>query len=289
MAECTLCPRGCKSGAFCKKGDNIRIANYSLHKWEEPCISGANGAGTVFFSGCNLSCVYCQNHKISHKNFGKDISTDELKDIYNELIEMGAHNIELVTPTHYMDKILLSLTPKLPVPVIYNCSGYESVSALRELEGYVDIYMPDMKYAFPSLAKTLSRAEDYPEINLAAIEEMYRQVGDAQLSEDGLLKKGVIVRHLILPSQMLNTKAVIKKFAEISSGRKMLFSLMAQYTPISELDLSSFPDLQRPITKREYDSAINYLSSFPEIEGYTQQMSSSSEGFIPDFCLGDYK
>lgn len=289
MAECTLCPRGCKSGAFCKKSDSIRIANYSLHKWEEPCISGTNGAGTIFFSGCNLSCVYCQNHKISHKNFGKDISVDELRGIYDELIQKGAHNIELVTPTHYMDKILLSLTPKLPVPVIYNCSGYESVSALKKLEGYVDIYMPDMKYAFADLAKTLSRAEDYPQKNLLAIEEMYRQVGDVQFDGHGLLKKGVIVRHLILPSQMLNTKAVIKKFAEISKGKKMLFSLMAQYTPIIDLDLSDFPTLQRPITKREYDSAINFLSSFPEIEGYTQQMSSSSEGFIPDFSLGDYK
>jgi len=278
-----LCPRGCLSAPFCKKGKQIKIAAATLHAWEEPCISGKNGAGTVFFSGCNLSCVYCQNHKISHKNLGKTISSDELREIFDDLISQGAHNIELVTPTHYLDKILPALSNKLPVPVIYNCSGYESVEALKQLEGYVDVYMPDMKYAFSSLSKKYSHVSDYFEKNLLAIEEMYRQVGDCEYDDNGMLKKGVIVRHLILPGELVNTKAVIKTFAELSSGRKMLFSLMAQYTPIAELNLDKFENLNRPITEREYKSAVEYLSQFENIEGFTQELSSTGEGFIPNF------
>ena len=287
MAGCNLCPRECASTPFCKKGEKIKIAAALLHKWEEPCISGTNGAGTVFFSGCCLTCVYCQNHKISHQNFGKNVSSAELREIFEDLISKGAHNIELVTPTHYMDKILPALTPKLPVPVVYNCSGYESIEALKRLEGYVDIYMPDMKYAFSSLSKKYSRAPDYPEKNLLAIEEMYRQVGDCEFGEGGLLKKGVIVRHLILPSELVNTKAIIKSYVSLSKGRKMLFSLMAQYTPVSELDLGSFENLKRPITAHEYKSAVDYLSQFENIEGFTQELCSSGEGFIPSFNLCD--
>lgn len=283
MAGCNLCPRGCVSAPFCKKGEQIKIAAAMLHTWEEPCISGKNGAGTVFFSGCNLSCVYCQNHKISHKNLGKTVSESELREIFNDLISQGAHNIELVTPTHYMDKILPALSPKLPVPVIYNCSGYESVEALKMLEGRVDIYMPDMKYAFSSLSKKYSHVYDYFEKNLLAIEEMYRQVGDCEYDENGMLKKGVIVRHLILPGELVNTKAVIKTFAELSSGRKMLFSLMAQYTPVSELNLDKFENLKRPITEREYKSAVEYLSQFENIKGFTQELTSTGEEYIPSF------
>lgn len=287
MAGCNLCPRGCASTPFCKKGEQIKIAAAQLHFWEEPCISGKNGAGTVFFSGCNLSCVYCQNHKISHKNFGKSVSARELREIFEDLISKGAHNIELVTPTHYMDKILPALTPKLPVPVVYNCSGYESVEALKKLDGNIDIYMPDMKYAFSSLSKKYSHAPDYPTKNLLAIEEMYRQVGDCEYDESGMLKKGVVVRHLILPDELVNTKAVIKKFAELTRGRKMLFSLMAQYTPVAELNLDKFENLKRPITEREYKSAVEYLSHFEDIEGYTQELTSVGEGFIPSFNLCD--
>ena len=287
MAGCNLCPRGCVSAPFCKKSADITLAAACLHAWEEPCISGERGAGTVFFSGCNLSCVYCQNHKISHTGLGKSVTAEGLREIFEDLISKGAHNIELVTPTHYMDKILPALTPKLAVPVVYNCSGYEEVSALKRLEGQVDIYMPDMKYAFDSLSKKYSRAPDYPEKNLAAIEEMYRQVGDCEFDENGLLKKGVIVRHLILPGEIVNTKAVIRAFAEISRGRKMLFSLMAQYTPMSELNLDGFENLKRPITEREYKSAVAYLSQFEHIEGYTQEHSSVGECFVPSFNLLD--
>lgn len=283
MAGCNLCPRGCVSAPFCKKGEQIKIAAAMLHTWEEPCISGKNGAGTVFFSGCNLSCVYCQNHKISHKNLGKTVSESELRKIFNDLISQGAHNIELVTPTHYMDKVLPALSPKLPVPVIYNCSGYESVEALKQLEGRVDIYMPDMKYAFSSLSKKYSHVYDYFEKNLLAIEEMYRQVGDCEYDENGMLKKGVIVRHLILPGELVNTKSVIKNFAELSKGRKMLFSLMAQYTPVSELNLDKFENLKRPITEREYKSAVEYLSQFENIKGFTQELTSTGEEYIPSF------
>lgn len=287
MAGCNLCPRGCVSTPFCKKSADIKVAAACLHAWEEPCISGERGAGTVFFSGCNLSCVYCQNYKISHTNLGKSVTSNELREIFEDLISKGAHNIELVTPTHYMDKILPALTPKLAVPVVYNCSGYESVSALKMLEGHIDIYMPDMKYAFDSLSKKYSRAPDYREKNLAAIEEMYRQVGDCEFDENGLLKKGVIVRHLILPGELVNTKAVIHKFAEISKGRKILFSLMAQYTPMAELNLDEFENLKRPLTEREYKSAVEYLSQFENIEGYTQELSSAGECFVPSFNLCD--
>ncbi len=254
-----------------------------MHKWEEPCISGENGCGAVFFSGCNLSCVYCQNNLISHQNFGRDISVSELREIFEHLISQGAECISLITATHYIDKILPALTPKLPIPIVYNCSGYEDVNALRALEGHIDVYMPDMKYAFSQLSQSLSHAKNYPQKNLLAIEEMYRQVGDCEFSQRGILRKGVLVRHLILPDEALNTKAVIKRFAELSHGRKMLFSLMSQYTPIESEALSSFPQLQRKITEREYLSALKYLERFPDIEGYVQDRESASNEYVPSF------
>lgn len=287
--SCNLCPRACAGVPFCKKGGEIRIASAFLHRWEEPCISGENGCGTVFFSGCNLACVYCQNHKISHLNFGRDISALELRKIFEDLVSKGAECISLVTATHYIDKILPALKEKLPIPIVYNCSGFESVDTLRSLEGYIDVYMPDMKYAFSSLSRALSSAASYPEINLAAIEEMYRQVGDCEYNERGILKKGVLVRHLMLPGEALNTKAVIKRFADISKGRKMLFSLMAQYTPMQSTDFEKFPKLARKITASEYRSAVSYLARFPQIEGFVQDLESASSEYIPDFCDGDFK
>ncbi len=286
--NCSLCPRRCGADrencvGFCGEKDTVRLAKASLHHWEEPCISGKNGAGTVFFSGCNLGCVYCQNHKISRGGFGKEVTAQELRRIFEKLIEAGAHNVELVTPTHFVSQIRKALTPRLPVPVIYNSGGYETPKALRLLDGLVDIYMPDMKYSIAATAKKYSSAEDYPEVNALAIEEMYRQVGDCAFGSDGLLKKGVLVRHLILPSNLLNTKSVIKKYAELSRGRKMLFSLMAQYTPCRGTDFNKFPELSRPLLQKELDSALRYLEKFPQIEGYTQALCSSDEAFIPDF------
>ena len=288
--KCLLCPRKCaadrsKTLGFCGVFDKIRVARAALHLWEEPCISGKNGAGTVFFSGCNLACVYCQNSKISLGGFGKEITAQRLRGIFFELIEKGAHNIELVTPTHFIPQIIEALSPKLPVPVIYNSGGYEDVKSLKKLDGLIDVYMPDMKYSINSIAKKYSNAGDYEEKNIAAINEMYRQVGDCQFNENGLITKGVIVRHLILPNNALNTKGVIKSFSELSRGKKMLFSLMAQYTPCDNLDKDKYPELTRPINQRELLSAQKYLERFPEIEGYFQEISSATEAFIPEFDL----
>lgn len=293
MDICNLCPRNCsadrsKSGGFCSSGEKIKIARASLHKWEEPVISGNRGAGTVFFSGCNLGCVYCQNEKISRGGFGKEVSAGELRGIFEALIEKGAHNIELVTPTHFIPQIKEALISKLPVPVIYNCGGYEKVDSLKELEGLIDIYMPDMKYSVSSVAERYSRASDYPEVNLLAIKEMYRQVGDCEFSKDGLLTKGVLVRHLILPNNLINTKGVIRSFATLlGEGRKMLFSLMAQYTPCGNLD--KFPEINRPITERELVSAKKALARYSEIEGFVQELSSAKSRYIPDFDLSGIK
>ncbi len=265
--------------------DEIYVSKAGLHFFEEPCISGTLGAGTVFFSGCNLSCVYCQNHKISSLGFGKKISAGRLREIFLELIEKGAHNIELVTPSHFADKIIPALSPKLPVPVIYNCGGYESVNTLKKLEGLIDVYMPDFKYGLSECAKKYSGAEDYPEVVLETLEEMYRQVGDIVLDQNGLIKKGLIIRHLILPNNPLNTKAVILKLADFLKNKKALFSLMAQYTPMDSCDFSKFPELKRPINKKEYESALSLARRFEHIDGYFQELSSSGEKYIPNFDL----
>lgn len=286
--KCLLCPRKCgldrsEKLGFCGVSDKLKVARASLHLWEEPCISGERGAGTVFFSGCNLACVYCQNSKISLGGFGKEITSERLREIFFELIEKGAHNIELVTPTHFIPQIIKALTPKLPVPVIYNCGGYEDVESLKILDGLIDVYMPDMKYSVDSLAEKYSNASDYGKKNLDAISEMYRQVGNCRFDENGLITKGVVVRHLILPNSALNTKGVIRNFAKLSRGKKMLFSLMAQYTPCESLDKEKYPELANPISKRELISAQKYLERFPHIEGYVQEMSSATEVYIPDF------
>ncbi len=289
MSLCNICPRNCSAergscGGFCKSGNNIKIARAALHLWEEPVISGSRGAGTVFFSGCNLGCVYCQNDKISRGGFGKEVSAKELRTIFEHLIESGAHNIELVTPTHFIPQIKEALCPKLPVPVIYNCGGYEKAESLKELEGLIDIYMPDMKYSIDKVAERYSHAPDYPEVNVAAIKEMYRQVGDIEIGEDGLLKRGVLVRHLVLPNNLINTKGVIRSFAQLlGEGRKMLFSLMAQYTPCGNLE--GYSEINRSLTERELRSAVSALARYGEIEGFTQELGSAQSSFIPDFDL----
>ncbi len=290
MTSCSLCPRKCgvdrtDNLGFCKSKNTIKLAHASLHFGEEPVISSQNGSGTVFFSGCNLSCVYCQNSKISHKGFGKEVTSKELREIFVSLIKKGADNINLVTPTHFIPFIKEALTPKLNTTVIYNCGGYESVEALKSLEGLIDVYMPDMKYSIDALALKYSNAKDYRENNLLAIEEMYRQVGDVVISKNGLIKKGVIVRHLILPGNILNSKGVISDFKKLSLNRKMLFSLMAQYTPILE-NLHNFPELCRPITLREYNSIVNYLYKAKIEDGFIQEFNDAvGEKYIPDFDL----
>ena len=290
MTSCFLCPRKCgvdrnNNLGFCKSKNTIKLARASLHFGEEPVISSQNGSGTVFFSGCNLSCVYCQNSKISHKGFGKEVTSKELREIFISLIKKGADNINLVTPTHFIPFIKEALTPKLETTVIYNCGGYESVEALKSLEGLIDVYMPDMKYSIDALALKYSNVKDYKKHNLLAIEEMYRQVGDVVISKNGLIKNGVIVRHLILPGNILNSKGVISDFKKLSLNRKMLFSLMAQYTPILE-NLNDFPELCRPITLREYNSIVNYLYKSEIKDGFIQEFNDAvGEKYIPDFDL----
>ena len=283
-AHCELCPRRCgvdrTAGqlGFCRMPDELFAAKAMLHYWEEPVISAAYGAGTVFFSGCTLGCLYCQNDEISHQNFGKLLSPAALRETFERLIDDGAQNIELVTPTHFLPSILPALTPKLPVPVVYNCGGYERVETLRELEGLVDIYLPDMKYSDPALAKTLSAAPDYPEVATAAIEEMYRQVGGTKLDEDGQMGKGMLVRHLVLPGYLSNTLAALDTIAALFPARDVSVSLMSQYVPMGNLPAP----LDRGITREEYDGALSWME-LCGLTGYWQDFSSATTEYLPDF------
>lgn len=282
---CTLCPRRCGAertaeagGGFCRMPAGLRVARAMLHRWEEPPISGRNGAGTVFFSGCTLGCVYCQNGDISAGGFGKDISTARLREIFEELIGQGAHNIELVTPTHFLPWILPALTPRLPVPVVYNCGGYERVETLRTLEGLVDVYLPDLKYADGTLAAELSGAADYFPVACQAIREMFRQVGPYVL-EDGLLTRGVVIRHLVLPGYLDNTRQVLDWIAETFGPGDVLVSLMSQYTPTANMT----GRLARRVTAAEYRAAAAYMRNCGITDGFVQERTSAEEAYTPAF------
>lgn len=282
---CTLCPRRCGAertaeagGGFCRMPGGLRVARAMLHHWEEPPISGQNGAGTVFFSGCTLGCVYCQNGDISAGGFGKDISTARLREIFQELIAQGAHNIELVTPTHFLPWILPVLTPRLPVPVVYNCGGYERVETLRALEGLVDVYLPDLKYADGTLAAELSGAADYFPVACEAIREMFRQVGPYVL-EDGLLTRGVVIRHLVLPGYLDNTRRVLDWIAETFAPGDVLVSLMSQYTPTANMT----GRLARRVTAAEYRAAADYMRNCGITDGFVQERTSAEEAYTPAF------
>ena len=282
---CTLCPRRCGAertaeagGGFCHMPGGLRVARAMLHHWEEPPISGQNGAGTVFFSGCTLGCVYCQNGDISAGGFGKDISTARLREIFEELIAQEAHNIELVTPTHFLPWILPALTPRLPVPVVYNCGGYERVETLRSLEGLVDVYLPDLKYADGALAAELSGAADYFPVACEAIREMFRQVGPYVL-EDGLLTRGVVIRHLVLPGYLDNTRRVLDWIAETFAPGDVLVSLMSQYTPTANMT----GRLARRVTAAEYRAAADYMRNCGITDGFVQERTSAEEAYTPAF------
>ena len=286
--NCTLCPRRCGADrtngqlGFCRHPDKIYAARAAAHYWEEPVISGSFGSGAVFFSGCTLKCLFCQNGVISQENRGKEISTAHLREIFLKLIDDGVQNINLVTPTHFLPSILPALTPKLPVPVVYNCGGYERVETLRELEGLVDIYLPDMKYSDPKLAGILSAAPDYVEITKAAIAEMYRQVGSAVI-EDEIMQRGMIVRHLMLPGELDNTLGVLDWFSEAFPKGDVLFSLMSQYVPMGKA--KTMPPYDRRITEDEYDAALSYLELLGIENGFTQDFSAATEEYIPDFSF----
>lgn len=283
---CDSCPRHCRvnrqeTTGVCGVPERLRIARAALHFWEEPCISGYGGSGTVFFSGCNMKCVFCQNYEISTGGFGKDITVDRLREIYGELIWQGAHNINLVTPTHYADKILESLETPLEVPVVYNSSGYDSVETLKKFEGKISIYLPDMKYADKNLARQYSAAPDYPETAKKAIFEMFRQVGAYRLDSEGLMEKGVIIRHLMLPGALENTLDVIDWVSD-TFGDRVIFSLMSQFTPNEHCRL---PLLQRTVTQEEYDKAVDYLYLLGMENAYVQDFSSATQEYTPPFDL----
>lgn len=286
--NCTLCPRKCgvdrSKGqlGFCRQPGHIRAARAAAHYWEEPVISGSYGSGAVFFSGCTLQCCFCQNGVISQENLGKDVSAEHLREIFLRLIDDGVQNINLVTPTHFLPSIIPALSPKLPVPVVYNCGGYERVETLRELDGLVDIYLPDMKYSDAALAAALSAAPDYVQTAKAAISEMYRQVGPAVI-EDDIMKKGMIVRHLVLPGQIDNSLGVLDWFAEAFPQGDVLFSLMSQYVPMGKAKM--MPPFDRCVTEEEYDAVLSYLDFLGIENGFTQDFSAASEDYIPDFSF----
>lgn len=284
---CTLCPRRCgavrteeRGEGFCSMPATPVVARAALHYWEEPAISGTKGSGTVFFSGCVLRCVFCQNGSISRENYGKAVTAARLREIFEELIAQGAHNINLVSPTPYVPAIREALKEPLPVPVVWNTGGYERVETLRSLEGKVQIWLPDLKYADSTLAQRYSGAADYFPVATAAIEEMYRQVGDYVL-EDGLLRRGVVIRHLLLPGALDNAKAVMDWVAEHFRPGQVLFSLMSQYTPQPGAEGL----LRRRVTGAEYRAALQYMENLGIVDGYCQDSSSAREEYTPPFDL----
>ncbi len=285
---CNICPRKCNTDrsqalSFCGSGELPRVARAAPHMWEEPPISGERGSGAVFFSGCSLRCVYCQNYGISVENFGKTLTPAELRDVYSRLIEKGVHNISLITASHFLEGVLESLSSPLPVPVVWNSGGYESVESLRRLEGKVQIYLPDMKYSLSAPARRYSFAPDYPEIAKSAILEMFRQTGPYELDGDGIMKSGVLIRHLVLPGNLENTFGVIDWVSETFSEGEVLFSLMSQYTPFGRA--SDFPELSRRLTEAEYDAAVRYMEERGITDGFYQELSSAKEEYTPNFDL----
>ena len=282
---CKLCPRQCgalrtetRGEGFCGMPAQPSLARASLHHWEEPCVSGSRGSGAVFFSGCVLGCVFCQNGPISRERRGKTVSVQRLREIFEELVRQGAHNINLVSPTPYIPAIREALEEPLPVPVVWNTGGYERVESLRALEGRVQVWLPDLKYADSALAERYSGAPDYFETAASAIREMYRQTGDCVL-EDGLIKRGVIIRHLLLPGALENAKAVMDWVAETFRPGQVMFSLMAQYTPQPGAEGM----LSRRVTGAEYRAALAYLENLGVTDGYRQERSSAKREFTPDF------
>lgn len=291
MRSCSLCPRRCgvdrESGSvgFCGADNHIHGARADLHLWEEPCISGVQGSGTVFFSGCALHCVYCQNYDIASTDVGKEISGQRLTEIFFELEEKGAANINLVTPGHYVLQILPAMKEArnqgLKVPFVYNTSGYELVETLRMLNGLVDIYLTDFKYMNEESAARYSRAPDYPAAAMKALKEMVRQVGNPVLDGDGMMKSGVIVRHLLLPGHVHEARQVVRYVYE-TYGKQVYLSLMNQFTPLERLQ-NEYPEIVRKVTKREYDSLIEYALELGVEQAFVQEGDTAEDSFIPAF------
>ena len=290
LKSCNLCPRSCnidrtKTFGICQVSDKVKVARAALHFWEEPCISGNNGSGAVFFSGCSLHCVFCQNEEISHGKVGQEITIEELAGLYIDLQNQGANNINLVTGTHYIPQIVESVTiarkKGLNIPIIYNTSGYETVESLRLLEGIVNTYLPDFKYMDNSLALKYSHAKDYPDVAKEAIAEMVSQCGKPQFDNNGFIKSGVIVRQLLLPGHVKDAKNIVKYLHE-TFGDRIYISMMSQYTPMPQI-AANYPELNRRVTKREYDSLINYAIDLGVENAFIQDRAVAKESFIPEF------
>ena len=285
---CNLCPRQCgtlrtqtQGNGRCRMPEAPVVARAALHLWEEPPISGTKGSGTVFFSGCSLGCVFCQNEQISHRDFGKPVTVDRLREIFGALIAQGAHNINLVNPTHYAHVVAQALEQPLPVPVVWNSGGYDRVETLRALEGKVDIYLPDYKYRTANYAARYADAADYPQAAEAAILEMVRQTGP-YCYENGLLKRGVIIRHLLLPGKLAEAKRVMDWVAEIFQPGQVLFSLMSQYIPWGRA--AEYPELNRRLRASEIRAAEGYMADLG-LEGFTQGAEAARADYIPPFDL----
>ncbi len=293
--SCSLCPRGCKVNrnkgekGFCKAGNTAKVARAALHFWEEPCISGVNGSGTVFFSHCTLGCLFCQNKQISHDGFGIEITDERLSEIFLELQDKGAHNINLVTPTHFLPNIISALkTAKskgLTIPTVYNCSGFETVETVRELAPYIDIWLPDFKYFDNRAGMKYSRAVLYPQTALNAINEMVKLAGPALLDDDDMMVSGVIVRHLMLPGRLADSIKTVELLYECF-GDDIIISLMSQYTPPAVCNIEfakKYPELCRRVSRAHYDALINYAEKLGIERCYLQNVCSAREEYIPVF------
>ena len=294
LENCMLCPHKCgvnriegKKGR-CKCDNKLKIALASLHMFEEPCISGENGSGTVFFSNCNLNCIYCQNYEISSLGKGKEITIEHLAEIFLKQQEKGAHNINLVTPTMYASQIIEALkiakSKGLNIPIVYNSNGYENINTIKLLNGYIDVYLPDLKYYSNELAKKYSNVDNYFETATKAIKEMYNQVGIAKFDENGLIKKGVIIRHLVLPNHIQNTKNILKWIKE-NMPDDIYVSIMAQYFPTYKAKEDDL--INRKLNQKEYNEVLNYLYSLDLENGYIQELGEHEEEYVPNFDLSE--
>ena len=292
-SNCVLCPRNCQADrrngriGYCGESDTLRIARAALHFWEEPVISGKKGSGAVFFTGCNLKCIFCQNASIAENEVGREVSVETLAEIFLKLQGEGANNINLVTASHYVPQmaecIQIARMQGLTIPIVYNTSSYEKPEMLRMLDGLVDIYLPDFKYMDSGLAKAYSKAEDYPEIAKNALKEMIRQTGEPVFDDvTGIMQKGVIVRHLLMPGAVGNAKAVIDYLYD-TYGDSIFISLMNQYTPMKKFE--EYPDLNRKVTKREYERVVQYAMDKGVVNAFIQEGETAKESFIPAFDL----
>lgn len=294
LENCILCPHKCGVNRLegnkgrCKCDDKLKIALASLHMFEEPCISGENGSGTVFFSNCNLNCIYCQNYEISSLGKGKEITIEHLAEIFLKQQKKNAHNINLVTPTMYVYQIIeaikIAKSKGLNIPIIYNSNGYENIETIKLLNGYIDVYLPDLKYYTNNLSKKYSKVDNYFEIATKAIKEMYNQVGKAQFGENGLIKKGVIIRHLVLPNHIQNTKNILKWIKD-NMPDDIYVSVMAQYFPTYKAKDDDL--INRKLNKKEYKEVLNYLYSLDLENGYIQELGSHEEEYVPNFDFSE--